>query len=105
MSFWQPSASTSGGVYNTRCTHTCGIAGTSLPRTVRNLSSWMHAVQPMLIHDAAPVDEAVEYMPKLFSNRFDGELSRYQGWPTDETDARWQDLYSSECASDQKHAC
>ncbi|POR37564.1 Uncharacterized protein TPAR_02205 [Tolypocladium paradoxum] len=42
----------------------------------------------------SPADEAVEYMPKLFNNRFDGDLSPYQGWPTDETDARWQDLYN-----------
>ncbi|PWI72921.1 hypothetical protein PCL_09936 [Purpureocillium lilacinum] len=41
----------------------------------------------------SPADEAVEYAPKLFHNRFDGDISPYQGWPTDESDALWVDLY------------
>ena len=61
-------------------------------------------MQPKLIHHAAPADEAVEYAPKLFHNRFDGDISPYQGWPTDESDALWVDLYDSEYTSDHRSA-
>ncbi|KAM3544141.1 hypothetical protein ARSEF1564_003008, partial [Beauveria bassiana] len=41
----------------------------------------------------SPAYEATEYIPIVFNNRFDNELSPYQGWPTDDLDALWQDLY------------
>ncbi|UNI23174.1 hypothetical protein JDV02_009009 [Purpureocillium takamizusanense] len=41
----------------------------------------------------SPANDAVEYIPKIFHNRFDGDISPFQGWPTDESDALWVDLY------------
>jgi hypothetical protein len=47
----------------------------------------------------APVDEEIEYYNSVFKRAFGGKLSEYQGWPTDEIDQKWQDLYSSQSLS------
>lgn len=41
----------------------------------------------------APLNEAVKYKNVLFKKGFITDLSPYMGWPDDEKDERWDDLY------------
>ncbi|KAK4445587.1 hypothetical protein QBC34DRAFT_497503 [Podospora aff. communis PSN243] len=41
----------------------------------------------------SPAHEAIEYTPVSFRMALEGDTSPYQGWPTDEKDQLWQDLY------------
>ena len=50
----------------------------------------------LLMQFIAPAEEASEYSPVIFSQAFGRDSSPYQGWPNDEQDRLWQDLYSGE---------
>ncbi|UNI18540.1 hypothetical protein JDV02_004803 [Purpureocillium takamizusanense] len=41
----------------------------------------------------SPAEEAVKYVPRQFLAAFGKETSPYQGWPTDEQDQMWEDMY------------
>lgn len=43
----------------------------------------------------APAQEAIEYEIKTFQRGFHNDTTSYQGWPTDEIDILWEELYSS----------
>lgn len=43
----------------------------------------------------APAQDAIEYHQKVFHKSFGDDLSPYQGWPDDEKDKLWNDLYAS----------
>lgn len=45
---------------------------------------------------SAPASEHVEHVPYVFKMAFLDDTSPYQGWPDDEKDQLWQDMYSSE---------
>lgn len=47
----------------------------------------------LLICLLAPAEEAVKYVPRRFLAAFGKETSPYQGWPTDEQDQMWEDMY------------
>src|ERR1700761_5190594 len=44
----------------------------------------------------APARKVVEYETKSFHQGFGNDTSPYQGWPNDEIDQRWEDMYSSQ---------
>ncbi|EGX90076.1 hypothetical protein CCM_06496 [Cordyceps militaris CM01] len=41
-----------------------------------------------------PAYEAIEYVPRVFTKAFLDDQSPYQGWPDDEKDQLWQNMYS-----------
>ncbi|KAM3462620.1 hypothetical protein MY5147_007693 [Beauveria neobassiana] len=43
---------------------------------------------------SAPASEHVEHVPYVFKMAFLDDISPYQGWPDDEKDQLWQDMYS-----------
>jgi hypothetical protein len=43
----------------------------------------------------APAHEAIEYETRSFRRGFQNDTSPYQGWPNDESDALWEEMYSS----------
>ncbi|KAM3519678.1 hypothetical protein NHJ13051_007334 [Beauveria bassiana] len=43
---------------------------------------------------SAPASEHVEHVPYVFKMAFLDDISPYQGWPDDEKDRLWQDMYS-----------
>lgn len=45
--------------------------------------------------ETAPAYEAVESVPTLFQLALLNDSSPYQGWPDDDKDQLWQDMYSS----------
>jgi hypothetical protein len=47
----------------------------------------------------APAQEAIKYEAKVFYKAFETELSPYQGWPDDEKDRMWEDMYGSKACN------
>jgi hypothetical protein len=45
--------------------------------------------------ESAPAQVAVEYETRTFKRGFQNDTTPYQGWPTDEIDTLWEELYSS----------
>lgn len=42
----------------------------------------------------APASHLIQYERLKFQTAIGNDTSPYQGWPNDEIDARWQDMYN-----------
>ncbi|TQW01129.1 tat pathway signal sequence [Cordyceps javanica] len=59
-----------------------------------HLSHRLHHGRWMDIRLYSPASESIENIPRVFRMAFQDDQSPYQGWPDDEKDQLWQDMYS-----------